>query len=192
MDIELRHIHKRFGPVHANNDVSFAVSGGRIVGVLGENGAGKSTLMKILSGYQPADSGEIVLNGKVASYNGPEAAIAAGIGMLQQDPLDVPAFTVLENLVYGQKGGFFFSKRNAQKQLGELCGRFGFALDADTPISTLSIGQRQELEIVRLLALGIKTLILDEPTTGISAEQKALLFEALRKLARDGMHQAPR
>ncbi len=187
MDIELRHIHKRFGPVHANNDVSFAVSGGRIVGVLGENGAGKSTLMKILSGYQPADSGEIVLNGKVASYNGPEAAIAAGIGMLQQDPLDVPAFTVLENLVYGQKGGFFFSKRNAQKQLGELCGRFGFALDADTPISTLSIGQRQELEIVRLLALGIKTLILDEPTTGISAEQKALLFEALRKLARDGM-----
>ena len=72
--------------------------------------------------------------------------------------------------------------------MGDLCGRFGFALEPDTPIATLSIGQRQQLEIVRLLALGIKTLILDEPTTGISAEQKDLLFDALRKLAKnDGM-----
>ena len=188
MDIELRHIHKRFGAVHANNDISFTVHGGRIVGVLGENGAGKSTLMKILSGYQPADSGDILLNGQQASYHGPKQAIGAGIGMLQQDPLDVPAFTVLENLVYGQPGGVFFSRRNGAKQLGDLCGRFGFALEADTPIATLSIGQRQQLEIVRLLALGIKTLILDEPTTGISAEQKDLLFSALRKLAtNDGM-----
>ncbi len=185
MDIELRHIHKRFPGVHANDDISFTVKGGQIVGVLGENGAGKSTLMKILSGYQPADSGEILLDGKVANYHGPEAAIAAGIGMLQQDPLDVPAFTVLENLVYGQPGGLFFSRRNGEKQLGELCGRFGFALEPDTPIASLSIGQRQQLEIVRLLALGIKTLILDEPTTGISAEQKDLLFDALRKLAKN-------
>jgi simple sugar transport system ATP-binding protein len=185
MDIELKHIHKRFGPVHANNDISFTVRGGQIVGVLGENGAGKSTLMKILSGYQPADSGDILLDGKRASYHGPKAAIAAGIGMLQQDPLDVPAFTVLENLVYGQPGGILFSRRNAAKQLGMLCARFGFALEPETPIFSLSIGQRQELEIVRLLALGIKTLILDEPTTGISAEQKTLLFDALRKLATD-------
>ncbi|HVU13362.1 MAG TPA: ATP-binding cassette domain-containing protein [Phototrophicaceae bacterium] len=185
MDIELRHIHKHFGPVHANNDISFTVKGGRIVGVLGENGAGKSTLMKILSGYQPADSGDILLDGVRAAYHRPEAAIAAGIGMLQQDPLDIPAFTVLENLVYGQPGGLFLSRKNAQKQLGDLCGRFGFALDADAPIVSLSIGQRQQLEIVRLLALGIKTLILDEPTTGISAEQKDILFDALRKLSKN-------
>ncbi len=185
MDIELRHIHKRFGSVHANNDISFTVRGGQIVGVLGENGAGKSTLMKILSGYQPADSGDILLDGARAAYHRPEAAIAAGIGMLQQDPLDVPAFTVLENLVYGQPGGLFFSRRNAQKQLGALCARFGFALEPDTPIASLSIGQRQQLEIVRLLALGIKTLILDEPTTGISAEQKDILFDALRKLSKN-------
>ncbi|MFN8449324.1 MAG: ATP-binding cassette domain-containing protein [Anaerolineae bacterium] len=188
MDIELRHIHKRFPGVHANNDISFSVKAGRIVGVLGENGAGKSTLMKILSGYQPADSGDILLNGQRTAYHRPEAAIAAGIGMLQQDPLDVPAFTVLENLVYGQPGGVRFSRRDSQKQLGELCGRFGFALDPDVAISSLSIGQRQQLEIVRLLALGIKTLILDEPTTGISAEQKTLLFDTLRALAKsDGM-----
>jgi simple sugar transport system ATP-binding protein len=187
MDIELRHIHKRFGPVHANNDISFTVPGGHIVGVLGENGAGKSTLMKILSGYQPADNGDILLNGQRAAYHRPEAAIAAGIGMLQQDPLDVPAFTVIENFLYGQPGGFFFGRRKAQAKLEQLCQRFGFELDPDTTIASLSIGQRQQLEIVRLLALGIKTLILDEPTTGISAEQKDLLFDALRELARDGM-----
>jgi ABC-type uncharacterized transport system ATPase subunit len=187
MDIELRHIHKRFGPVHANDDISFSVQGGQIVGVLGENGAGKSTLMKILSGYQPADSGEILLNGQRAAYHRPEAAIAAGIGMLQQDPLDVPAFTVIENFLYGQPGGFFFGRRKAQARLHQLCQRFGFALDPDASIASLTIGQRQQLEIVRLLALGIKTLILDEPTTGISAEQKDLLFNALHELASDGM-----
>ena len=185
MDIELRHIHKRFGAVHANNDISFTVKSGRIVGVLGENGAGKSTLMKILSGYHPADSGDILLNGERAAYHRPEAAIANGIGMLQQDPLDVPAFTVLENFIYGQRGGLFFGRGSTQEQLGQLCARFGFALEADAPIASLSIGQRQELEIIRLLALGIKTLILDEPTTGISAEQKDLLFKALRALAAD-------
>lgn len=185
MDIELQHIHKRFGAVHANDDISFVVHGGKIVGVLGENGAGKSTLMKILSGYQPADTGSILLNGKPTAYHRPEAAIAAGIGMLQQDPLDVPAFTVIENFIYGQSGGFFFGRRRAKAQLEQLCRRFGFSLDPDAPISSLSIGQRQQLEIVRLLALGIKTLILDEPTTGISAEQKTLLFNALQEMARD-------
>ena len=101
MDIELRHIHKRFGSVHANNDINTVFPGGRIIGVLGENGAGKSTLMKILSGFQPADEGEIWIDGEHVNYHGPEAAIAHGIGMLQQDPLDVGAFTVLENFTYG-------------------------------------------------------------------------------------------
>jgi ABC-type uncharacterized transport system ATPase subunit len=188
MDIELRHIYKRFGAVQANDDINVTVRGGRIVGVLGENGAGKSTLMKILSGYQPADSGEILLNGKPVRYRSPQGAIAAGIGMLQQDPLDVPAFTVLENFIYGQPTGILFSRRAARANLLELCNRFGFDLDPDTPIASLSIGQRQQSEIIRLLALGVKTLILDEPTTGISEEQKSVLFGALRELARrDGL-----
>ncbi|MCS7070276.1 MAG: ATP-binding cassette domain-containing protein, partial [Anaerolinea sp.] len=94
MKIELRHVHKRFGSVHANNDISVIFPAGHIVGVLGENGAGKSTLMKILSGYQPADSGEIRIDDRPVHYSTPQEAIAHGIGMLQQDPLDVPAFTV--------------------------------------------------------------------------------------------------
>jgi simple sugar transport system ATP-binding protein len=188
MEIELKDIHKRFGHVHANDAISVSFRGGRIVGILGENGAGKSTLMKILSGCLSADSGEIWIDGKRAKYHGPQAAIANGIGMLQQDPLDVPAFTVLENFIYGQRGRLLIGRHAAQERLVRLCERFGFDLDPETSIVQLSIGQRQQLEIIRLLALGVKTLILDEPTTGISAEQKSVLFSALRELARqDGM-----
>ncbi len=188
MEIALHHIHKRFGPVHANNDVNLTFHGGRIVGILGENGAGKSTLMKILSGYQPADSGEIHIDGRHVVYHGTQEAIQHGIGMLQQDPLDVAAFTVLENFIYGQPGGQQLPRKAAAEQLRTISHRFGFELDPDTPCYQLSIGQRQQLEIVRLLALGVKTLILDEPTTGISAEQKQILFDALRELtAKDGM-----
>ena len=185
MQIELRHIHKRFGPVHANQDINVTFHEGRIVGILGENGAGKSTLMKILSGFQPADEGEILIDGGVIDYTGPTAAIANGIGMLQQDPLDVGAFTVLENFIYGGAEGITLQRAAAEATLDELTGRFGFELDPYQLIDNLLIAQRQQLEIIRLLALGVQTLILDEPTTGISTEQKIILFDALRKLARD-------
>lgn len=188
MKIELRHIHKRFGPIHANNDISLTFGGGRLIGVLGENGAGKSTLMKILAGYQPADSGEIWIDDKHVDYTGPEAAIEHGIGMLQQDPLDVGAFSVLENFTYGSRSGFFLNRDRIRRRLLEIAGPLGFDLDPDRHIEQLSIAQRQQLEIVRLLALGIRTLILDEPTTGISADQKDMLFDTLRRLAHeDGM-----
>lgn len=185
MNIELKHINKRFGTVHANNDISLTLNEGRIIGVLGENGAGKSTLMKILSGYQPADSGEIIIDGHVKQYDGPRAAVNQGIGMLQQDPLDVGAFTVLENFIFRVDSPLLPNRRAAQKQLRAANERFGFTLDPDAMVSTLSIAQRQQLEIIRLLSLGVKVLILDEPTTGISIEQKQALFDALRHLARE-------
>ncbi len=185
MHIELRHIHKRFGSVHASNDVDLIFDTGRIVGILGENGAGKSTLMKILAGYQSADSGEILLDGRPATYHGIQEAISAGIGMLQQDPLDIAAFTVLENFMYGGKP---MSRREARARLLSLCQRFGFILNPDQYVAQLSIAGRQQLEIIRLLALDVRILILDEPTTGISAEQKQTLFSTLRELVtRDGM-----
>jgi general nucleoside transport system ATP-binding protein len=188
MDIQLSHIEKRFGAVHANQDISLTLRSGRIVGILGENGAGKSTLMKILSGYQPADSGTISIDGAPLRFGSPLRALEAGIGMLQQDPLDVASFTVLEDFVYGQPPGRRISGRAAADLLRQQAARFSFALHPDAPVSSLSIGQRQQLEIVRLLALGVKALILDEPTTGISAEQKEVLFGALRELAsRDGI-----
>src|SRR5690606_23535494 len=152
----------------------------------GENGAGKSTLMKILSGFYRLDSGEIRVDGRPVAYSTPEGAIAAGIGMLAQDPLDVGPFTVLENFVYGMPGGVRPNWTAARSRFQEIASRLGFALDLRTPIERLSVGQRQELEISRLLALGVRVLILDAPTTGISAEQKDILFRSLKRLAKDG------
>ncbi|MCZ7543570.1 MAG: ATP-binding cassette domain-containing protein [Anaerolineae bacterium] len=189
MRVDLHHIHKRFGPVHANNDVTLSFEGGRIHALLGENGAGKSTLMKILSGFYTADSGQIVLDGAPAHYDTPAGAIAHGVGMLHQDPLDFAPFSALENFIYGQAGGVAQSRRAARAAFDALAARLGFDLDPDAYIDAMTIGQRQQLEILRLMSLGVRVLILDEPTTGISAEQKAVLFDTLRRLAgEEGMN----
>ncbi len=162
-----------------------AFEGGRVYAILGENGAGKSTLMKIMSGYQSADSGAVLVDGQVVTLRSPTDAIAHGIGMLYQDPLDFPPFTVLENFIAGRPGGFFPDTEAARQQLMALIERFGFTLDPDRYVDLLTIGERQQLEILRLLSMNVKVLILDEPTTGISAEQKSALFNVLKALARD-------
>ncbi len=189
MRVDLHHIRKRFGPVRANDDITLSFEAGRIHALLGENGAGKSTLMKILSGLYTADAGQIVLDGKPAHYDTPAGAIAHGVGMLHQDPLDFAPFSVLENFIYGHQGGVTQGRREARAAFTELAARLGFVLDPDGYIDGLTIGQRQQLEILRLISLGVRVLILDEPTTGISAEQKAVLFDTLRRLAHeDGMN----
>jgi simple sugar transport system ATP-binding protein len=185
MLVELHHITKTFGRVRANQDISLTFEGGRIYAILGENGAGKSTLMKIMSGYQSADSGQILVDREPVALSAPTDAIAHGIGMLYQDPLDFPPFTVLENFIAGRPNRYFPDRATARKQLLALCERFEFKLNPDRYIDTLTIGERQQLEILRLLSLNVKVLVLDEPTTGISAEQKTALFNVLKALARD-------
>ncbi len=187
MKVELIHIHKHFGAVHANNDINLTVESGKIQGILGENGAGKSTLMKILSGYIQADSGEIRLDGKPVKINSPSDAIRLGIGMLHQDPLDFPPMRVVDNLLIGHDGSLFPNRREVVRAFNELQNQFGFSIDPYAYVDTLTVGERQQLEILRLLWLGARVLILDEPTTGISALQKEKLFETLRKLAAQGM-----
>ena len=159
--------------------------GGHIYAILGENGAGKSTLMKIMAGYQPADSGQVMVDGEAVVLSAPTDAIAHGIGMLYQDPLDFPPFTVLENFIAGRPNRFFPDAEAARRQLLALVEHFDFQLDPDAYIDALTIGERQQLEILRLLSLNVKVLVLDEPTTGISAEQKTALFNVLKALARD-------
>ncbi len=187
MALELREIHKHFGEVRANDGISLTVEAGTLHGLLGENGAGKSTLMKVLSGFHSADSGEVVLDGEQVRLASPDDAIRAGIGMLHQDPLVFLPFSVLDNFVLGSPGGWRVDRRQAAAELAELAGRFGFELRPDAPARTLTVGERQQLEIVRLLWLGARVLILDEPTTGISASQREKLFATLRTLASDGM-----
>lgn len=187
MKVELLHIHKHFGPVHANDDVSMTVAAGTIHGLLGENGAGKSTLVKMLSGFISKDSGVIKLNGREVTIKSGNDALAQGIGMLFQEPMDFPPLTVIENFMAAKAGSaVFLNRRAAEKELKQLAAPLNFSLNPDAHVSELTVGERQQLEMLRLLSLGVQTFILDEPTTGISAMQKTALFGALKQLAREG------
>ena len=183
MKVELKDIHKNFGLVRANHGVTVCVEPGTIHGLLGENGAGKSTLMKVLSGFISPDRGAILLDGVPVRITSPAQAVTLGIGMLHQDPLDFPAFRVLDSFLLGYGGGTVLERSRARHNLINLAAQFDFKLDPDASVSSLTLGERQQLEIVRLLWLGVRVLILDEPTTSISAQQKSKLFAALRKLA---------
>jgi general nucleoside transport system ATP-binding protein len=186
MNVELRNISKSFGRVKANVGISLKIPEGMIHGILGENGAGKSTLMKVLSGFIQADSGEIFLDGKQAFLRSPADAIQNGIGMLHQDPLDFPPMTVIDNFLIGQKGGLLPNRKDLRQSLKNLQDQFGFSLDPEAYVESLTVGERQQLEILRLLRMGVEVLILDEPTTGISSIQKTKLFNTLRTLAKEG------
>jgi simple sugar transport system ATP-binding protein len=183
MQVELRDIRKYFGSVKANDGISVVLEDGKIYGLLGENGAGKSTLMKIVSGFQPQDSGDILLDGEVVGYDSPAGALARGVGMLYQDPLDFPPFKVIENYLLGRASHTRLDFKTARAELEGLSRRYNFHIDPQAPIDSLSMGERQQLELIRLLAGGAKLLILDEPTTGISADQKDTLFASIRQLA---------
>ncbi len=187
MALEIRDIYKHFGPVRANDGVTFTVEAGSLHGILGENGAGKSTLMKILSGFYESDSGEVALDGEVLDLGSPADAIDAGIGMLHQDPLVFLPFTVLDNFVLGCPGPVRLDRSAASAELERVRGELGFSFSQATLARDLTIGERQQLEITRLIWLGAKVLIFDEPTTGISATQRLQLFATLNKLAENGL-----
>jgi len=186
MEVSLVDIHKHFGPVRANDGITFSVPGGTVQGILGENGAGKSTLMKILSGFQPADGGRILLDGRQVNMDSPADAIRHGVGMLHQDPLDFPAMRVVDNLLIGAPGGLIPRRSEAASAIAEQAQAFGLSVDPRAEVGSLTVGERQQLELLRLLWLGAQVLILDEPTTGISAAQREQLFAALHRLAEQG------
>ncbi len=186
MQIELQEIHKYYGTVKANQGVSLTVRAGSIHGLLGENGAGKSTLMKILTGFTPMTRGQILLDDQAVHFQKPADAARAGIGMLYQEPLDFPPFSALENFQLGQQPIAGDDSKSAADTLRTLAKTLAFDIEPDTPVARLTVGERQQLELMRLLAAGVNALILDEPTTGISAYQKEVLFKALKKLASDG------
>ncbi len=170
--------------MHANRGIDLDLLPGEIHGLLGENGAGKSTLMKILAGFLPRTAGTIRVDGSEVALAHPAEATRLGIGMLYQDPLDFPPLTVLENFSLGR--GRVHDPGARKEELLKLSGEFGFALAPEHVVDKLTVGERQQLELLRLLAHGVATLILDEPTTGISNIQKEVLFRSLRQLAEQG------
>ena len=182
--ITLAEISKHFGKVQALSKVNLKVIPGSIHGIIGENGAGKSTLMKVLTGFISKSSGEIYSNSEKITLRSPKDARDIGIGMLYQEPLDFLQLSVLDNFMAGSGE---FSPAKQKKALKKLCHTFGFTLNHNDNVEELTVGERQQLELVRLIRDGARILILDEPTSGISEKQQKLLFGALLNLKKRGV-----
>ncbi|TVM19704.1 ABC transporter ATP-binding protein [Oceanidesulfovibrio indonesiensis] len=181
--VHLENISKSFGKVHANKDITLDIRPGRILALLGENGAGKSTLMSILAGKLHPDSGRILVNGRPATFDSPGAAIRAGIGMVYQHFMLVDAMTVAQNVLLGQSDKFFLSPKKMNEQVGALAKEYGLAVNPSARVANLSMGERQRVEILRLLHRKSEVLIFDEPTTVLTPAESDQLFEALRSMS---------
>ena len=182
--LELTGITKRFPGVLANDNVSFAVRPGEIHALLGENGAGKSTLVKMIYGIMQPDAGEIRWNGEPVTVPNPKAARRLGIGMVFQHFSLFEALTVLENIALGMDAKI--PARELEGRIREVMQTYGLLLDPHRTVATLSVGERQRIEIVRALLLNPKLLIMDEPTSVLTPQEVEQLFAVLRQLAAEG------
>jgi ABC-type uncharacterized transport system ATPase subunit len=186
--INLIGIDKRFGAVHANNNVSLSIAKGSIHGIIGENGAGKSTLMSILFGFYAADKGEIEVDGKPVKIKSSSDAIALGIGMVHQHFMLVDPFTVLENVVLGAEGGALIGPalHKARSELQRLARDYELEVDPDAVVGDLPVGLQQRVEILKALYKGADVLILDEPTGVLTPDEADHLFRILGQLRDQG------
>ena len=176
-------ITKTFDGKPANDGVDFVARCGEVHALLGENGAGKTTLISVLCGQYRPDAGEIEVAGEPRRFHSPRDALRAGIGVVHQDLRQVERFSVVENVVLGTADRV---GREAERRVAEIAGELGFGLDPRAIVATLSVGERQQLEVVKLLYRGMSILILDEPTAVLAPQQSAQLFDALRRLADEG------
>ena len=186
--LDMRGIVKRFPGVLASDHVDFDVRTGEIHALLGENGAGKSTLMKILYGLYQPDEGEIWLNDQPVTIHSPTDAIARGIGMIHQHFMLVDTLTVCENVALGlssQRGPLTDLSR-VEARIRELADAYGLAVNPRAPVWTLSVGERQRVEILKALYRGAALLVLDEPTAVLTPQEAEQLFVTLRQMAVDG------
>ncbi len=187
--LEMRGITKRYPGVVANDGINLQVRPGEIHALLGENGAGKTTLMNVLYGLATPDEGEILLDGKVVTISGPADAIARGINMVHQHFMLVPVLTVAENILLGDEtmaNRIFLDRREARRRIIELGRRFGFEIDPDAKVGSLSVGWQQRVEILKALYRNARILVLDEPTAVLTPQETDEIFGVLRRLAGEG------
>lgn len=188
--IEMKGIIKVFPPnVVALDNVSTDFRKGEIHAIVGENGAGKSTLMKVLYGLEHASSGEIRHNGKLVRYSKPGEAIAAGIGMVHQEILLIPEYTIWENIVLGLEPVGLFGRldsKRARELVRQKIDEFQFNLNPDAKVDDISVAARQKVEILKLLYRNVEVLILDEPTAVLTPQEIPQLFAELRRLRDTG------
>ena len=187
--LEFKNITKRFPGVHALDDVSFEVQRGACHALIGENGAGKSTLGKILAGVYTADGGEICLEGKPIYAATPLAARQLGIAMVHQELAFCPNLTVAENLCLGDLPRHFgwLDRGRMREQARAMLAEIETSIDVDVPISQLSTGQEQLIQIAAALGTQAKIIVMDEPTSSLSVKEAENLFQLLAKLKQRGI-----
>ncbi len=185
--VEMRGITKRFGAVLANDQISLALRGGEIHAILGENGAGKTTLMSILSGMYQPDAGQILIRGRETRIDSPAGALHQGIGTVYQHFTLVPNLSIIENVILGTKQGVVLDLAAAERRLADMLGDFDLHAAPRTEVRHLSIGQRQRVEIVKVLFRGTRVLLLDEPTSVLTPVEVDGLLDILRRLKSQGV-----
>ncbi len=187
--LRLSGITKRFGTLVANDDISLWLAQGEVLALLGENGAGKSTLVSILFGHYRADAGTIEVDGEPLAPGNPRAALAAGIGMVHQHFTLADNLSVLDNVIMGTEPLWQPRSRRAQARarLMDVAARFGLSVQPEALIGSLSVGERQRVEILKALYRGARILILDEPTAVLTPQESEVLFSTLSKMVAQGL-----
>ncbi|MCO5147740.1 MAG: ABC transporter ATP-binding protein [Aquamicrobium sp.] len=182
-------VTKRFGPLVANDSISFSLMPGEVIALLGENGAGKTTLMNILFGHYVADEGEVEAFGKPLPPGDLSAALDAGIGMVHQHFTLADNMTVLENIALGTQSPWSLrlDRAAARARIAALARDFGLGVEPDRLVSSLSVGERQRVEILKALYRDAKVLILDEPTAVLTPLETEALFRTLKMLVAKGL-----
>ena len=181
--LQLSGVSKRYGGVHANSGIDLSVDAGSIHAILGENGAGKSTLMKLIYGVETPDEGQVLWKGQPAHLSSPSDARRLGIGMVFQHFSLFETLTVVQNMALIVPG----SRADLSARIRDLGAVFGLSVDPQAMVHSLSVGERQRVEIIRCLLLDPDLLILDEPTSVLPPQSVALLFDTLRSLKDKGM-----
>lgn len=184
--LELRGVSKFFPDVIANEDVDFTLCKGEIHTLLGENGAGKSTLMNVISGFYPADAGEMFLHGEKVMFTDPSQAIERGIGMVHQHFMLIKSMTVAENIIMGTPQKFHLNRKKIHNQISALSEQYGLKVEPTRMVQDLTVGEQQRVEILKVLYRGATVLILDEPTAVLSPQESDSLFEIITKMVESG------
>ena len=189
--LEMRGITKQYPGVRALSDVTFELRSGEIHCLVGENGAGKSTLMNILSGALAKDAGSIVVNGRTVPLNSPADALAAGIGIMYQDYKLVPELSVAENIFLGQEPrkahSPFIDAKKMKYDAQAILKQLGEEIDTDLTVGTLSVAQRQIVEVAKALSRDVTILAMDEPTASLSEHETVNLFRVIKGLRSRGV-----
>ena len=189
LKLELKGITKRFGSLVANDHIDLVVQPGQVHSLLGENGAGKSTLMNVLYGLYEPSEGQILVDDKPVTFDGPGDAMAAGIGMVHQHFMLVPVFTVAENVALGNeatKAGGQLNLEETRARIREISDQYGFEVDPDAVVEDLPVGVQQRVEIIKALVRDAEVLILDEPTAVLTPKETDELLGIMGQLKADG------